>query len=84
MQDKRFGAEMAADLLVVKLFLLTAKEIDFVLLFGKVKRRRVGVFDLRNRLRECKFFSFVTLLHQMSANIHFGDSNAFLVISIAS
>ena len=71
---------MAADLLVVKLFLLTAKEIDFVLLFGKVKRHRFDVFDLGNRFREQKFLSFEALLHQMSADIHFGDLNAFFVI----
>ena len=54
---------MAADFLVVKLFFLTAAQINFVILFGKVKRRHFGVLDLGNRLREDEFLSVEALLH---------------------
>ena len=75
---------MTAHILVVKLFLLTAAEIDFSFFFGENEGSSFDLFDFRNWLRNNELFCCVALLHQMAAVIHCSDVDAFFVVSVAS
>ena len=74
---------MAADFLIVKLFLLTTEKVNIVFFFRENEGLFFSCFNLGNMFRKDKFSSFKAFSHQMPAVVHCRHLNAFLVFSMA-